>query len=74
MLAQSDLDAFMRQVLAKRDENWKKLQQFVVDEHEKMDLMGPATIEFHTRGSGWFRFIAVEGQMDCRYGQRDGRP
>jgi hypothetical protein len=41
---QSDLDAFMHQVLAKRDENWKKLQQFVLDEHEKVDVMGPALI------------------------------
>ena len=40
--AQSDLDAFMRQVLAKRDENWKKLQQYVLDERENIDLRGPS--------------------------------
>ena len=34
----------MRQVLAKRDENWKKLQQFVLDEHEKIDVMGPTLV------------------------------
>ena len=27
----TDLDAFMKQVLAQRDENWKKLQQYVLD-------------------------------------------
>ena len=43
-LAQSDLDEFMRQVLARRDENWKKLQQFVLDEHEKIDVMGPTLV------------------------------
>jgi hypothetical protein len=38
------------------------------------DLMGPAFIEFGSRHDGRFRFIAVEGWMDCRYGDRDGRP
>ena len=31
---QSDLDAFMQKVVARRDENWKKLQQYVLDETE----------------------------------------
>jgi hypothetical protein len=35
---QSDLDAFMRQVLARRDENWKKLQQYILDEREQREL------------------------------------
>jgi hypothetical protein len=39
--AQTDLDAFMRQVLATRDENWKKLQQYVLDERENIDVRGP---------------------------------
>ena len=34
-IAQSDLDALMRDVLTKRDENWKKLQQYVLDEPTK---------------------------------------
>ena len=32
--AQSDLDAFMQQVLERRDDNWKKLQQYILDERE----------------------------------------
>lgn len=40
--SQSDLDAFMRDVLARRDENWKKLQQYVLDERETIDVRGPA--------------------------------
>jgi len=36
----TDLDAFMKQVLAQRDENWKKLQQYVLDERESFDLRG----------------------------------
>jgi hypothetical protein len=40
--AQSDLDAFMKQVLARRDDNWKKLQQYILDEHEQIELRGPS--------------------------------
>lgn len=40
--AQTDLDALMRQVLTRRDENWKKLQQYVLDEREAIELRGPS--------------------------------
>src|SRR3954471_2837693 len=40
--AQSDLDAFMRQVMERRDDNWKKLQQYILDERETIDVRGPA--------------------------------
>ena len=39
--AQSDLDAFMAKVLARRDDNWKKLQQYVLEEKEAFNLTGP---------------------------------
>ncbi len=39
--AQSDLDAFMEKVLARRDDNWKKLQQYVLEEKEAFDMTGP---------------------------------
>src|SRR5579884_158311 len=39
---QTDLDALMRDVLARRDENWKKLQQYVLDEREAIELRGPS--------------------------------
>jgi hypothetical protein len=39
--AENDLDAFMRQVLVRRDDNWKKLQQYILDEREQMELRGP---------------------------------
>jgi hypothetical protein len=42
--AQTDLDAFMGQVLARRDDNWKKLQQYVLDERETIDLRGPGRV------------------------------
>ena len=38
----SDLDSFMQQVLARRDDNWKKLQQYVLDEQERAEIRGPA--------------------------------
>ena len=41
-LAQSDLDAFMQQVLAERDSNWKKLQQYILDEREQVEMRGPS--------------------------------
>jgi hypothetical protein len=41
VIAQSDLDAFMERVLARRDDNWKKLQQYVLEEKESFDLTGP---------------------------------
>lgn len=41
---QSDLDAFMQKVLARRDENWKKLQQYVLDEREQIEIRGPSNI------------------------------
>jgi len=41
MPAENDLDAFMKQVVARRDDNWKKLQQYVFDEREQLELRGP---------------------------------
>jgi hypothetical protein len=32
----------MRQVLARRDDNWKKLQQYVLDEREQIEVRGPS--------------------------------
>ncbi len=41
---QSDLDAFMQTVLAARDENWKKLQQYILDEDERIEVRGPTNL------------------------------
>ena len=41
--AQSDLDRFMARVVEQRDENWKKLQQYVLDERETLRLLGPGS-------------------------------
>ncbi len=41
---------------------------------EDIDLMGPAFIEFGQDRTGHFRFIAVQGFMDCRPGSPGERP
>lgn len=55
-LAQTDLDAFMRDVVARRDENWKKLQQYVLDERETLELRGPTRLPIwgEKREYTWF--------------------
>jgi hypothetical protein len=51
-----ELDALMRQVLETRDENWKKLQQYVLDEREQFELRGPtgATVWGERRDYTWY--------------------
>ena len=54
--AQTDLDAFMERVLARRDDNWKKQQQYVLDERETFRLDGPAGARLYgfKRDYSWF--------------------
>src|SRR5262245_35683744 len=42
LLAQTDLDVLMQRVLSTRDDNWRKLQQYVLDEREEVQLDGPS--------------------------------
>ena len=39
--AQSDLDSLMAAVLSRRDDNWKKLQQYTLTEDNTFRLVGP---------------------------------
>jgi hypothetical protein len=54
--AQSDLDQLMSQVLSRRDENWKKLQQYVLEERETFLLAGPGGARVYgvEREYSWF--------------------
>ena len=54
--AGTDLDQLMERVLARRDENWKKLQQYVLDERETFDLAGPGGVRLYgfRRDYTWF--------------------
>jgi hypothetical protein len=53
---QSDLDAFMARVLAQRDQNWRKLQQFILEERETLQVTGPggARLLGRQRDYQWF--------------------
>lgn len=44
---------------------WRIVEMDLWD-REAIDLLGPAFIEFSVDGEGSFRFIAVEGYLDCR--------
>ena len=46
----------MAQVLARRDENWKKLQQYVLEEQERFQLTGPDAARLYgfERDYTWF--------------------
>lgn len=52
----TDLDAFMQKVLATRDENWKKLQQYILDEREQIEVRGPTGLPLwgQKREYQWF--------------------
>src|SRR5712691_3818675 len=54
--AQSDLDDLMSQVLSRRDDNWKKLQQYVLDERERFQLSGLDRVRLYgfERDYSWF--------------------
>ncbi len=47
----SDLDAFMSQVLARRDDNWTKLQQYILNEEETFQVTGTDSRRLY----GWRR-------------------
>jgi hypothetical protein len=53
---QTDLDALMQKVLARRDENWKQLQQYILDERDFIDVRGAsnARIWAERREYQWF--------------------
>src|SRR6185369_6509697 len=80
-----DLDAFMQEVLIRRDDNWKKLQQFVLDERERMEVRGPGQALLWGQRSDYTWFIrdgffvrspmkvngAVVGEVDRRKYEAD---
>ena len=55
--AQSDLDAFMGTVLARRDDNWKKMQQYILDEEERLQITGPDGSRLYGFGRDYTWFI-----------------
>ena len=51
---------------------WRIMEMDLWDQGA-IDLVVPGFIEFGDDGTGEFGFIAVQGWMDCRPGERDGR-
>jgi len=43
-------------------------------DRDAIDLMEPGFVEFTSDGTGQLGFIAVNGWLDCRPADRDGRP
>ena len=77
----NDLDAFMARVLQRRSENWKTLHDYVLNEKEHFDLLGPgrARLFGSNREFTWYlrdgtlvrspvRFDGVNIGADERYG------
>lgn len=52
---------------------WRIVEMEMWD-RDAFELLGPAHFTFERNGLGGFRFIAVEGGTDCRFGERDGKP
>jgi hypothetical protein len=54
--AQTDLDAFMKDVVARRDDNWRKLQQYILEEREELVLTGPGGLRMwgEQRDFSWY--------------------
>ena len=54
--AQTDLDRLMADVVARRDDNWKKQQQYVLEERETFQVDGPARTRLYgfRRDYAWF--------------------
>jgi hypothetical protein len=54
--------------------DWWRITDMEIWDEEARDLLGPAYIEFGSDDMGEFRFIAVQGRMDCRFGRKDAKP
>jgi len=52
---------------------WRIVEMDLWD-RDALDLVAPAYFELRGNGRGCFGFIAVEGDLDCRYTDADGRP
>jgi hypothetical protein len=55
----SDLDAFMERVLARRDVNRKVLNDYILDEKEEFEILGPGRFRLH-RTSREYTWIVKE--------------
>jgi hypothetical protein len=65
----TDLDEFMSRVLARRDDNWRKLQQYVLEERERFLLLGPGNLRLFglDREYTWYIRDGVFVRSPLRY-------
>jgi len=51
-----ELDLLMERVLARRDETWKRLNQYVLDERESLEILAPGRLPLHrmSREYTWY--------------------
>lgn len=68
-----DADAGRRKTSPAFRGTWRITEMEVWDK-DAIDLLGPAHFTFEENALGNFRFIAVEGDVDCRFGKKDGKP
>lgn len=50
-----------------------RIEEMELWDPDAIDLVGPGFVEFKPDGSGTFRFIVVEGDIDGRFSERDGQ-
>ena len=52
----TDLDRLMDEVVRRRDDNWKKLQQYILTEKQKVTVTGPEGLRLFgfSREYSWF--------------------
>ena len=63
-----------RQANAKAFHGWWKITKMEMWDSDYIDLVVPGFFAFMPDGLGRFEWGTVQGGMDCRYGERDGRP
>jgi hypothetical protein len=58
----------MARVLARRDDNWKRMQQYVLDERETFQILGPGGTPFYgfRREYLWFPRTATASSSAAR--------
>ncbi|MFN8421826.1 MAG: hypothetical protein U0470_15010, partial [Anaerolineae bacterium] len=52
----TDLDRLMEDVVKRRDDNWKKLQQYILTEKQRVSVTGPEGLRLYgfSREYSWF--------------------
>ncbi len=66
---QTEIDAFMEKVLARRETNWIELQDYVLDEKESLDVRGPGgvVLEGFHREFTWYVRDQILVRSPVRY-------